>query len=100
MRESSSRPSWSTPNQCADDGPGQQPFVISARFCSSGSYGAINGAKIATRTNIATKTKPTIAPRLWRSRRHASRQSPPVGVSSVKVCASISARLTRPGSAG
>ena len=54
---------------------GQHVPPSRGRSCSSGSYGAISGAKIAMKTKIPTRAKPTIAPGLRRSRDQASRQS-------------------------
>ena len=62
----------SIPNQWSADGPGQQLPPSRERSCSRGSYGAINGAKIAMPTKSPTRTKPTIAPGLRRSRDQAS----------------------------
>src|SRR5687768_17509074 len=93
MRENSSRPRSSTPNQYSPEGPGQQPPLSNERFCARGSYGAISGANSASRTKRPTSAKPTSAPGFRRRRCHASRQSP-LGASSWTSRASISARLT------
>src|SRR5213592_4774551 len=45
-RDSTSRPSWSVPNQCAPDGPA----LLASRFCASGLYGAKDRPKIAHTT--------------------------------------------------
>src|SRR5580765_4539037 len=79
MRLSSSRPSWSTPSQCCDEGPGQQLVPSASRLTCLGEYGAISGAKIAITRKLATMKAPTIAPGFLRSRDHASVQSPPDG---------------------
>src|SRR3954462_11531211 len=94
MRDSSSRPSWSTPSRCSDDGPGEQPCVIRSRFCSSGEYGEMSGAKIAMKMNAPTNKKPICAPVFRRTRRHASRQRP-LGWSKTSSALSSSAMLTR-----
>src|SRR5262249_9638784 len=76
MRLSSSRPSWSTPSQCSEDGPGQQLVPSASRFTFFGEYGAITGAKIAMMKKAPTMQAPTIAPGFFRSLDHASAQSP------------------------
>src|SRR6266849_3907815 len=81
-RLSSSRPSWSTPSQCCDDGPGQQLAPSAFRFTSFGEYGALSGAKIEITTKAQTRKKPTSAPGFRRRRDQASTHSPPVAASS------------------
>src|ERR687897_600288 len=60
------------PNQCSDEGPGQHDPSRRERSPTRGSSVAIKGAKSATKTNRATRTKPMIAPGLRRSREKAS----------------------------
>ena len=73
-RESSSRPSSSTPIGWLHDGPGQQPFASSARFWSVGEYGASSGAKIATKTKSDHDREPDDRPRVAA---YAPRRLPP-----------------------
>ena len=68
MREKTSRPSLSVPNQCAGEGP----CAPSARFCASGSDGAITPAKTAINRIAATTAAPTSAPGARRKRRQTS----------------------------
>src|SRR5215510_10435609 len=62
MRESTSRPSSSVPNQCAELGDCSRE----GRSMAAGSLGAITGANTANRTNTLTITMPAIARRLRR----------------------------------
>src|SRR6478609_5853188 len=99
IRESSSRPSVSTPSRCARDGPHGQPWITAFRSCSFGLCGAMTGAKIASRRKVPTSAKPAIAPGFRRNRYHASPHSPPLGPSSYETsAASISAMLIGLGS--
>src|SRR5467141_3856685 len=64
-RERMSRPSSSVPHQCWAEG-------VCNRFGKSmwaGSWGAIQGAKIAEKTKMDTNTTPTAAKGLWRAMR-------------------------------
>ena len=60
MRENVSWPTTFVPNQCAAEGPGQH-VAGSSTGISSGGYGAMSGAKMATTMNVSTKIAPTIA---------------------------------------
>src|SRR5207248_5229206 len=73
---------------------GQQPRATRRRFWSFGAYGAISGANTAATMKTKTRNAPRIAAGLRRSRRNASRHSPPVAPSSATSCASSSATLT------
>ena len=57
MRESMSRPSSSVPSQCAAEGPERR----SGRLIAAGSWGAIQGAKMASTVKITTRTIPAAA---------------------------------------
>src|ERR1700736_5163116 len=65
MRERMSRPSSSLPNQCAAEGGSRRV----GRLIAAGSWGAIQGAKIANSTKIDTNTTPVAARGLWRAGR-------------------------------
>ena len=52
-----SRPSWSVPNQCEDEGGNNR----SAKDCRSGSAGASAGARLATTISTKTMTIPLAA---------------------------------------
>ena len=54
-RDSTSRPSWSVPNQCAPDGG----WLLASRSCASGSYGANRCPKMAQTTQNSTMIVPT-----------------------------------------
>src|SRR6266852_7930925 len=65
MRERMSRPSSSLPNQCAAEGGSRRV----GRLIAAGSWGAIQGAKIANSTKIDPNTTPVAARGLWRAAR-------------------------------
>ena len=52
-RESTSRPSWSVPNQCAAEGP----FSACAVLLASGSYGTTSGPNTAAIRISANRKK-------------------------------------------
>jgi hypothetical protein len=79
IRLSSSRPSWSTPSQCCDEGPGQQLAPRASRLTFFGEYGAMTGANTAMTTKLRTMKAPVIAPGFFRSRDQASAHRPPLG---------------------
>ena len=64
-RERMSRPSSSVPNQCTVEG--EESRVGSSMW--AGSCGAIQEAKTAKITKMATNTTPTAANGLWRAAR-------------------------------
>ena len=65
-RDSTSRPSWSVPNQCADDGAA----LAASSCCASGLYGAIACPKTAQTTQNSTMLAPTQNVALRSSSRH------------------------------
>ncbi len=68
-RESTSRPFWSVPIQCAQDGA----LRIAVQLVAIGSYGATSGANTATSTTKTITTSPNTASLRPRNRRSASR---------------------------
>src|SRR5713226_540263 len=74
-RERMSRPSSSVPQRCCDEG-GCSRW---GRSMWAGSWGAIQGAKRAQRTNTTTDTTPTAANGLWRARRGSEMAAVDIG---------------------
>src|SRR5262249_55077580 len=58
MRERMSRPSWSVPSQCAQEGVG---WARAARLVAFGGYGAITGASTAAAIQNTMMPAPTSA---------------------------------------
>ncbi len=86
-RLKTSRPSSSVPIICS----AVKPWLRTARFCSSGSYGAIHGAKITAVKRIRMVTMPSIARWCRRNRRQIIESCVSSGVSSNSRCRSSSA---------
>jgi hypothetical protein len=95
-RLSRSRPFSSVPSgKPSRGGSGVFCRISSIRYRTVGSFGASNGAKIASRMKISTITAPTIATGLRANRRNAStiRLTPPSSVAAVAASASILSRF-------
>ena len=69
-RESTSRPFSSVPSGCAQEGG----LRMRDQLVSIGSYGATQGARMATSTKASTTTSPNTAS-LWRRKRRAARRA-------------------------